>query len=118
MAYDEYLADRVRTILREKQIPFEEKKMMGGLCFMVDDKMCVGVDQDKRTAYNRLMARVGEHAYLEALKRPGCKPFDITGKALKGFVLVEEEAIDLDPELEYWVQLSLDYNPLARRSKK
>lgn len=118
MAYDEYLADRIRSVLRSKQVAFEEKKMMGGICFMVDDKMCVGADQEKNTGRNRLMARVGEHVYSEALQKSGCRPFDITGKALKGFVLVGEEAIDLDDELEYWVQVSLDYNPLARRSKK
>ena len=118
MPYDEYLADRIRGVLRAKHIPFEEKKMMGGICFMVDDKMCVGADQDKLSGKNRLMARVGEQVYLSSLKKDGYSPFDITGKALKGFLKVEEEALDREEDLEYWIQLSLDFNPLAQRSKK
>ena len=47
MAYDEFIADRVRFILKSKHVSFEERRMMGGLCFMVDDKMCVGLDIDK-----------------------------------------------------------------------
>lgn len=118
MPYDEYLAGRIRGVLRAKQIPFEEKKMMGGICFMVDDKMCVGADKDKVSGRNRLMARVGEQVYLSSLKKEGCSPFDVTGKSLKGFLKVEEEAIDREEDLEYWIQLSLDFNPLAQRSKK
>ncbi|MGC9342589.1 MAG: TfoX/Sxy family protein [Bacteroidales bacterium] len=52
MAYDEFLADRIRAALKDKQISFDEKKMMGGLCYMVDEKMCVGVIKDN------LMARI------------------------------------------------------------
>lgn len=118
MAYDEYLADRIRRIFKQKNTPFEEKRMMGGLCFMVDGKMCVGADKDKRTNKNRLMARLGEHVYEDALNKPGCSYMDITGKPLTGFVLVGEEAIDQDSDLEYWIQLCLDFNPLAKRSKK
>lgn len=59
MAYDEFLADHIRSVLQAKQVAFEKKKMMGGICFMVDDKMCVGTDQDKRTSLNRFMARIG-----------------------------------------------------------
>lgn len=117
MAFDQYLADRIRNLLKEKGVAFSEKKMMGGLCFMVDDKMCVGIDQDKTNGRHRLMARVGEAASENALLQEGCKPFDITGKVMKGFVLVDEEAIDQEAALAYWVQLSLDFNPLAQRSK-
>lgn len=118
MAYDEYMADRIRQVFKQKGVPFEERRMMVGLCFMVDDKMCVGADKDKRTNKNRLMARVGEYEYEEALKKPGCSYMDITGKPLKGFVLVAEEAFDRDADLEYWIQLCLNFNPLAKRSKK
>src|SRR5687768_1830397 len=108
MAYDEHLADRVRVVLKSKRIRAEEKKMMGGLCFMVKDKMCFGVEK------NKLMARVGPEAYKDALKKKGCKKMDFTGKPLTGFVYVEPAAIDLDDQLEYWVQLCLDYNPKAK----
>ncbi len=112
MAYDEHLADRVARILNDKMVKFEEKKMMGGLCFMVDDKMCIGIAKDE------LMARIGPNAYEEALKKTGCKEMRFTGRPMKGFVFIEPEAIDKKEELEYWVQLCLDFNPLAKSSKK
>lgn len=112
MAYDEFLADRIRTALQNRKISFEEKKMMGGLCYMVDDKMCVGVIKDK------LMARIDPEVYEEALSKVGCKKMDFTGRPLKGFVLVEPLGIDLEEDLNYWVQLCLDFNPKARSSKK
>ncbi len=112
MAYDEFLADRLRTALHHKQTSFEEKKMMGGLCFMVDDKMCLGVMKDQ------LMARIDPEIYQEALTKKGCTEMKFTGRALKGFVFVQPEGIDLDSDLEYWVQLCLDFNPKAKSSKK
>lgn len=112
MAYDEYLADRIRLILKEKQIKFIDKKMMGGLTFMVDDKMCIGVIK------NKLMARVGPDYYEEALSKEGCKIMDFTKRPLKGYVYVEPHAIDMDEELGEWIQRCLDYNPLAKASKK
>ena len=118
MAYDEFLADRVRQVFNEKKTTFEEKKMMGGLCFMVDGKMCVGVDMNKNTGASRIMARIGEDKYEHALQKEGCSEFNITGRAMKGFVLVSAEAIDRQEDLEYWIQLCLDFNPLAKSSKK
>ncbi|WP_066632125.1 TfoX/Sxy family protein [Labilibacter marinus] len=112
MAYDEHLADRLRMVLKDKKVPYRENKMMGGLTFMVDDKMCVGIIK------NNLMARVGPDIYEEALTKPGCKEMDFTKKPLIGYVYIEPEAIDMDEELEYWVQLSLDFNPFANSSKK
>ena len=79
---------------------------------MVDDKMCIGIIK------NELMARIGPNAYPQALKKKGCKEMKFTGRPLKGYVNVEPSAIDLDEELEYWIQLCLDYNPLAKSSKK
>ena len=112
MAYSEYLADRIRMQLRDKQVSFDELKMMGGLCIMVDSKMCVGVVNEN------LMARVGVETYPKALEQKGCRAMDFTGKPLKGFVFVEPEGIDSDKELAYWIQLCLDYNPKAKASKK
>ena len=112
MAYDEYLADRIRNNLKSKNVLFNEKKMMGGLAFMVDDKMCIGVMK------NTLMARIDPEIYNEALKRKGCKVMDFTGRPMKGFVLIEPEGIDTDEDLNYWIQLALDFNPRARSSKK
>lgn len=112
MAYDEYLADRIRQTLRSKRVTAEEKKMMGGLAFMVDEKMCVGIVKEN------LMVRVGPDRYEEALQHPGCRPMDFTGRPLKGFVFVSPEAVDEDEQLSQWVQRALDYNPLAQKSKK
>ena len=111
MAYDEFLADRIRAVLKEKGITSEEKKMMGGLAFMVNDKMCVGIIK------NGLMARIDPEIYQEALTKKGCREMDFTGRPMKGFVMVEPEGIDMDEDLSYWVQLALDYNPRARSSK-
>lgn len=112
MAYDELLAERIRIALMKKSAKSVEKKMMGGLCFMVNDKMCVGVIKDS------LMARIDPDIYETALTKKGCKEMDFTGRVLKGFVLVEPEGILFDKDLEYWVQLCLDFNPNAKSSKK
>lgn len=118
MAYDEFLADRARQVLKQKSVYFEEKKMMGGLCFMVDDKMCFGLDADKKTGTPRLMCRVGEQNYELALQKQHCRQMDFTGRIMKGYVYVSAEGIDTDHELDYWIQLCLDFNPLAKSSKK
>ncbi|MEM7040053.1 MAG: TfoX/Sxy family protein, partial [Bacteroidota bacterium] len=105
MAYDEHLAERIRRVLNQKSTPFTEKKMMGGLTFMVDDKMCTGIVK------NDLMARVGPDKYEEALALPGCRKMEFTGRPLKGYVFVDSEAIDREDDLEMWVQWCLDFNP-------
>lgn len=112
MAYDEFLADRVRLYFERKRIKFTEQRMMGGLCFMVKDKLCVGVDR------NRLIARVGELKYEGCLKKKGCHVFDVTKRPLKGFVIVEAFAVDTDKSLQKWIDLCLEYNPLATSSRK
>jgi TfoX/Sxy family transcriptional regulator of competence genes len=112
MAYDIYLADRIKAALKENKVAFEEKKMMGGLCFMVDDKMCVGIIKDD------LMARIDPDIYEEQLQMKGCKIMDFTGRPMKGYVLVEPEGMDSENELNYWIKLCLDFNPKAKSSKK
>ncbi len=112
MAFDELLADRIRIILKEKQVQYTEKKMMGGLTFMVDEKMCIGIVK------NNLMARVGPDQYVKALSRNGCKPMDFTGRPLKGYVFVEPYGVDMEEDLVEYIQMSLDYNPLAKSSRK
>ncbi len=112
MPYNEYLSDRIAQFFIEKSVPFSIKKMMGGLCFMVDGKMCVGVVKDE------VMARIHPDIYLEALQKEGCKEMNFTGKPMKGFVFLTEEITDLDTDLYYWLQLALDFNPLAKSSKR
>ena len=91
---------------------------MGGLLFSVDEKMLLGIDQDKNTKEDRLMVRVGEEAYEKALSQTGCRKMDFTGRPMKGFVYVYPEGFDTDDQLEYWVALALVFNPKAKKSKK
>ena len=112
MAYDEHLADRIRQAFRELHAVTEKKKMMGGLCFMVNDRMCAGIVNES------LMARVDPEIYTEALTRSGCREMDFTGRPMKGFVFVEAQGLDDDEDLIGWIQLCLDYNPKARSSQK
>lgn len=118
MAYDEFLADRLRRTFKVKNADFFEKKMFGGLCFMMDDKMCCGIHFDKKKETDLLMARIGEGASVEALKREGCHPMDFTGRPMKGYVFITPDGYDSDKDLEYWLQLCIDFNPLAKASKK
>lgn len=112
MPYNEFLSDRIAQFLKEQHVAFYEKKMFGGLCFMVDDKMCVGIND------NELMARIGPEKYEEALSKKGCSEMTFTGRPLKGYVYINDEGTDLDDDLAYWIQLALDFNPLAKSSKK
>ena len=118
MAYNEFLADRVRQAFKEKHVHFSEKNMFGGLCFMVDDRMCCGVHFDKKKNTDLMMARIGAEATPEALARPGCHPMDFTGRPMKGYVFLTPEALDSETDLSHWVQLCVDFNPLAQVSKK
>jgi hypothetical protein len=84
--------------------------MMGGLIFMVNDKMCVGVDTDRKSTDDRLMVRVGKSAYEHLLERPGCREMDFTGKPMKGFLFIYPEGFDSDADLDFWVEKALEFN--------
>jgi len=112
MAYYEYLAERVKNVFNEKRISFEARNMFGGLCFLVNDKMCCGIVK------NQLMVRIGIESYEEALTKEGCKEMDFTGRSMKGYVYLEPEAIDLEDDLAYWIQQAINFNPFAKASKK
>lgn len=112
MAFNEFLADRVRQRIKGHETL--EKKMMGGLIFMVNGKMCIGVDQDRQTKGDRLMVRLGKEVYEEVLKRPGCRIMDFTGREMKGFVFVYAEGYDNESDLDFWVEKALAFNSLLR----
>lgn len=112
MAYNNYLEERINKLLNEKGVRFETKKMMGGLCYMINDKMCVGIVKDD------LMARVDTEAYDELVARKGARPMDFTHRPMKGFVFVDPDGIDFEADLEFWVEKCLEYNPKAKASKK
>jgi len=112
MAYNEKLAKRTREIIALTHTNVEEKAMFGGLCFMVNNKMCVGVEKEK------LMVRLNPEIFDEVMEREGCKPMDFTGKIMKGYVFVDIEALNTKKKLEYWIQLALEFNKIAKVSKK
>ena len=112
MAYNEKLADNVRLLIATTHKNVEEKKMFGGLCFMVNNKMCVGVEQE------RLMVRLNPEVYDEVIEKEGCRPMDFTGKVMKGYVFVDIDVLTTKRKLDYWVQLALEYNKIAKASKK
>lgn len=117
MAYDEFLADRIRQQLKEKHIYFEELKMMGGLCFKVDNKMLCGIHIDKKYGDSLLMARVGESVYEQELEKPECLPMDFTGRPMRGYLFITPDGFDSEDDLSYWLDLCLTFNPLAKASK-
>lgn len=118
MAYDEYLADRIRRDLDQKKVVFLELKMMGGLCFKVDGKMLCGILINKKYGDSLLMARIGEEAYEKELEKNECLLMDFTGRPMKGYVFVTPEGFDLDDDLSYWIDKCLFFNPKAKASRK
>lgn len=117
MAYDEFLGDRIRQTLTDKKVFFSEVKMMGTLCFKVDNKMLCAIHINKKYGDSLLMARIGENAYAEVIKKPECLPMDFTGRTITGYIYVTLEGFDMDNELTYWLDLCLAFNPFAKASK-
>ena len=102
MAYDEKLAGRIRTIFAGKK-KAGEKKMFGGIAFMLNGNMCCGVINDL------LMARVGSGQYEAALALPHVRPMDFTGKPMKGYVYVEPAGHREDVDLKVWIDRCIDF---------
>jgi TfoX/Sxy family transcriptional regulator of competence genes len=103
MAFNEALAERIRHALARKK-NIEEKKMFGGIGFLLNGNMLVGVWKDS------LIVRVGPDGYEDALLEPHVKEFDITGKPMKGWVLVEPEGVEDDGRpLKTWIQRAVKF---------
>ena len=102
MAYDEGLAQRVREGLAERS-DLSEKKMFGGLCFLLGGNMCCGIVGEE------LMLRVGPDAYDDALGRPHAREMDFTGRALRGMVYVGVDGIEDDAALTEWLALAVAF---------
>lgn len=102
MPYDETLATRVRGYLGGRPTVVE-KKMFGGLSFMLGGNLCVGILEDT------LIARVGPDQYEDALEQPHAGPFDFTGRPMRGWVRVQPEGIDFEKDLEDWVDRALEF---------
>ena len=102
MAFDEELAKRVRNALA-KNPGFREKKMFGGVCYLLHGNMACGVLNDD------LIIRVGKEGYDRALELKHTRKFDITGKAMTGWVMVAPEGHRSDKDLSAWVQKGIDF---------
>jgi len=102
MAFSESLADRVRQIFGRRRGQ-SEKKMFGGVGFLLNGNMCVGIWKTS------LIVRVGPAAYASALAQPHVREFDITGRPMAGWVLVEAEGLDDEAALRGWIARALEF---------
>jgi len=102
MPYDETLADRIRKVVRRRK-GFVEKKMFGGVGFLLNGNMCVGVWK------NSLVVRFDREEHEATLAMERVRPFDITGRVMKGWALIDPEGIASDEMLKYWIELAIGY---------
>lgn len=112
MAYNEYLADRIRGSLKGNYAAYEEKKMFGGICFLVNKKMCVGIIKED------LMVRIDPENQNKFLNEKGSRIMDFTKRPMKGYLYISPEGVDMDEDLDKWVKRCLEFNPKAKSSKK
>jgi TfoX/Sxy family transcriptional regulator of competence genes len=101
MAYDIKLAERIRSQL--STVPFEEKKMFGGVGFLLNGNMACGVNKDN------LIVRIDPEKQDSLLKKPYAKPFDLTGRPMKGWLVVEAKGCQTDKQLSTWVKEGVEF---------
>lgn len=111
MAYNEQLAIRIRKQLA-KLPNVKEKEMMGGLTFMLNEKMCIGIIKDE------MMCRIAPEMQDIVLEKKGCRIMDFTGRPMKGYVMVDQYGMKSQQEFNYWINLCLDFNSKAKASKR
>jgi TfoX/Sxy family transcriptional regulator of competence genes len=111
MAFNEKIADRIREALVDQNNVLE-KHMFGGVCFMVDDKMCIGVIKDD------MMIRIDSTLAEEVLSKNGCRPMDFQRRPMKGYFYIDEDGMKTKKDFEYWIDLCLAFNKVAKQSKK
>ena len=102
MPYNEETAERVRPLMKRRR-GFSEKKMFGGVGFLLDGNMCVGVWKES------LILRLGPDAYEQALERPFVSEFDITGRPMTGWVMVSPEGFSDEEELKQWLEAAVKF---------
>ena len=111
MAFNEILSNRIREALAD--LPnVTEKYMFGGVCYMLDNKMCIGVVKDD------MICRIDPRVYEQVLELPGCREMDFNDKPMKGYVYVDEFGLKTKQQFDYWVGLCIDFNKQAKASKK
>mmetsp|Transcript_13342 Transcript_13342/g.21859 ORF Transcript_13342/g.21859 Transcript_13342/m.21859 type:complete len:188 (-) Transcript_13342:828-1391(-) len=110
MVFSEELAERVRSILDEKRVQYTTKNMFGGHCFMINNKMALGLLRDKKDDNrDKLMCRCDKTKQGEYLELPHVTPMDFTGRALSGFLYINEEGISSKADLEKWVTVGEEF---------
>jgi TfoX/Sxy family transcriptional regulator of competence genes len=102
LVYNERLADKIRTLVARRK-GLSEKKMFGGLAFLLYGNMCFGVLKDD------LMVRVGAERHDKAVALPHARPMDFTGHPMKGFIYVDANGWSKDATLKRWLEMGLDY---------
>lgn len=103
MVYDENFAERVGNLLMTQR-DFDEKKMFGGLTFMVNGHMSMGVMEKD------FMLRIGKEKYQTALSKPNTREMDFTGKSMNGFIYISIDGLKDDKLLFEWIMMGLEYN--------
>lgn len=102
MPYSESLASRIRDVFAGRH-GVTEKKMFGGIAFLLHGNMCVGVWQTS------MIARLGPERATAALEEPNVDEFDVTGRPMKGWVVIEAEGIDADKQLRRWIERAVEF---------
>jgi hypothetical protein len=103
VVYDRGLAERIRDLVGADAL-LAERTMFGGLCFLSQGNMCFGILGDE------LLVRVGRAAYDEALGRPHAREMDLTGRAMRGMVLVDPDGFTEDEDLQAWLDRGLAFS--------
>jgi len=111
MAYNEKFTNRLREALGGVK-NVEEKKMFRGVAFMVNGKMCISVGDDE------MMCRIDPAVHEEAVEKNGVRTVVMKGREYKGYVYVHEDVVKTKKDLNYWVNLALEFNKYAKAAKK
>ena len=109
--YNEALANRVRQKIASLS-NVEEKEMMGGLTFMYNDKMCIGIIKDE------LMCRIDPASHESCVEKTGCRTMDFTNRPMKGYIMIDETGMTTQKDFDYWIDLAIDFNKRAKSSKR
>ncbi|MFA7272680.1 MAG: TfoX/Sxy family protein [Crocinitomicaceae bacterium] len=112
MAIDSYFLERLQNALKSRGLDWDEKRMFGGICFMVHDKMCFG------SFRNGLMVRVAPEEAEHLLQGEYTSQMMQAQRPMVGFLIVEMEGVDRESDLDFWIDKCLEYNPKAKASKK
>lgn len=111
MPFDDRIVNQVREMIADRTDNVEEKVMFGGLCFMVNDKICIGVKKDT------LLVRIDPELFETEKEKDGRQPMMHQGKAVTSYLFVDFDSMHNNENLHHWVKLALDYNPHAPLSQ-